>query len=118
MTCKGHNTDHPFRGARFFLFRSPERAWLASLRCPCHRSPARIRAMTPSQTTPDDATRPEPFRWNRIDTTEVLHDFLDPRRPNPSQRHLAQQAGVTRSTLQHYLGRQRRLNLDPAVAGF
>jgi hypothetical protein len=74
--------------------------------------------MTPSQTTPDAAPRPEPFRWNRIDTTEVLHDFHDPRRPTPSQRQLAQQAGVPRSTLQHWLGRQRRLDLDPVVAGF
>ena len=74
--------------------------------------------MTPSQTTPDDATRPEPFRWNRSDTTEVLHDFHDPRRPTPSQRQVAQQAGVPRSTLQHWLGRQRRLDLDPLVAGF
>jgi hypothetical protein len=74
--------------------------------------------MTPSQTTPDDAPRPEPFRWNRIDTTEVLHDFHDPRRPTPSQRQRAQQTGVPRSTLQHWLGRQRRLDLDPVTAGF
>ena len=74
--------------------------------------------MTPSQPTPDPAPRPEPFRWNRIDTTEVLHDFHDPRRPTPSQRKVAQQAGVPRSTLQHWLGRQRRLDLDPVIAGF
>src|SRR5436305_13032982 len=104
MTCKGRNAALPFRDTHFVSFRPPERAWLASLRCPCHRSTARIRAMTPSQPTPDDATRPEPFRWNRIDTTEVLHDFHDPRRPTPSQRQLAPQAGVPRSTLQHWLG--------------
>jgi hypothetical protein len=74
--------------------------------------------MTPPQPTPDHAPRPEPFRWDRADTAQALHDFHDPRRPHPSQRRHAEQAGLPRSTLQHWLKRQRRLDLDPAEAAF
>src|SRR4051812_13366703 len=35
----------PVQKSTLFVVPAPERAWLASLRCPCHRSPARIRAM-------------------------------------------------------------------------
>jgi Family of unknown function (DUF6399) len=74
--------------------------------------------MTPPHPTPDNAPRPEPFRWDRADTAQALHDFHDPRRPHPSQRRHAEQAGLPRSTLQHWLKRQRGLDLDPAEAAF
>ena len=74
--------------------------------------------MAPSQTTPDVSARPEPFRWERADTAQALHDFHDPRCSPPCQRHYAEQAGLPRSTLQYWLQRQRRLDLDPAAAAF
>jgi hypothetical protein len=74
--------------------------------------------MTPSQLNPDVAPRPEPFRWTRVETAQAVHDFYDPQRTPPSQRQFAAQASMPRTTLQHWLGRQRRLDLDPLAARF
>jgi Family of unknown function (DUF6399) len=74
--------------------------------------------MTPSQLNPEAAPRPEPFRWTRAEATQALHDCHDPHQTASSQRQFAQQAGVPRATLQHWLGRQRRLDLDPLAARF
>src|SRR5450432_3736601 len=73
--------------------------------------------MTPSQLNPETASRPEPFRWTRAEATQALHDFHD-HQTTPSQRQFAAQASVPRATLQHWLGRQRRLDLDPLAARF
>jgi hypothetical protein len=74
--------------------------------------------MTLSQPNPDDAVRPEPFRWTRAETVQALSDGHDSHRTPSSQRQRAAQAGVPRATLQHWLGRQRRTDLDPLVARF
>jgi len=74
--------------------------------------------MTPSQLNPDAAPRPEPFRWTRAEATQALHGCHDPHQTASSQRQFAQQTGVPRATLQHWLGRQRRLDLDPLAARF
>jgi hypothetical protein len=74
--------------------------------------------MTLSQLNPDVAPRPEPFRWTRAETVQPLHDCHEPHRTPDSQRQFAQQAGVPRATLQHWLGRQRRLDLDPLATRF
>jgi Family of unknown function (DUF6399) len=74
--------------------------------------------MTPPQLNPDAAPRPEPFRWTRAETAQALHHGHDPRPASSSQRQFAQQARVPRTTLQHWLGRQRRLDLDPLAARF
>ena len=74
--------------------------------------------MTLSQLNPDVAPRPEPFRWTRADTVAALHDCHEPHRTPDSQRHFAQQAGVPRATLQHWLHRQQHLDLDPLASRF
>jgi hypothetical protein len=74
--------------------------------------------MTPSQLISEVTPRPEPFRWTRAEATQALHDFHHPPTTPPSQRQFAAQASVPRATLQHWLGRQRRLDLDPLAARF
>jgi len=74
--------------------------------------------MTPSQLNADLPPRPEPFRWTRVETVQALHDCHNPYRLASSQRQFAQQAGLPRSTLQHWQQRQRRLDLDPLAARF
>jgi hypothetical protein len=74
--------------------------------------------MTPSQLNPDVPPRPEPFRWTRAESIQALHDFHDPHRTSSSQRQFAAKASVPRTTLQHWLGRQQRLDLDPLAARF
>jgi hypothetical protein len=74
--------------------------------------------MTPSQLNSATSGRPEPFRWTRVETVQALSDCHAPHRPASSQRQFAQQAGLPRATLQHWLKRQHRLDLDPLAARF
>lgn len=74
--------------------------------------------MTPLQLNPAVPPRPEPFRWDRAAAAQTLHDCHNSHDTSSSQRKFAQQAGVPRATLQHWLGRQRRLDLDPLAARF
>jgi hypothetical protein len=74
--------------------------------------------MTPSQLNPAVAPRPESFRWTRVETVQALYDCHNPHGTASSQRQFAQQAGVPRTTLQHWQQRQRRLDLDPLAARF
>jgi len=71
--------------------------------------------MTLSQTNPDVAHRPEPFRWTRTQATQTLHDFHD---YPTSQRQFAQQTGVPRSTLQYWHQQRQQPDLEPDLVKF
>jgi Family of unknown function (DUF6399) len=68
-------------------------------------------------TTP--AATPTTPRTDRHAAARLLDDFLDQQqRLGSSARAFAHQQQLPRTTLQHWLGRQRRLDLDPAAARF
>jgi Family of unknown function (DUF6399) len=72
--------------------------------------------MTLSQLNPDLPCQPEPFRWNRADTTQALHDF---HQAQCSQRQFAAQTAIPRSTLGYWQQQQRQhQDLDPPFAAF
>ena len=54
-------------------------------------------------------------RWGRTQAAELVLQFET---GDSSQRTFAQQAGVPRSTLQHWLKRKKDLNADPALVAF
>ena len=69
---------------------------------------------------PDHATAGEPIdqvspRWCRSQATELVLQFET---GHSSQRAFAQQAGIPRSTLQHWLKRKKKLEADPALVAF
>lgn len=74
--------------------------------------------MTLSQVTPALESRPEPFRWSRTEATQARHDFHNPDPPAGSQRQFSQQAGVPRSTLQHWLQQTQHPELEPELVAF
>src|SRR5512144_135721 len=54
-------------------------------------------------------------RWCRSQAAELVLQFET---GDSSQRAFAQQAGVPRSTLQHWLKRKKKLDADPALVAF
>lgn len=74
--------------------------------------------MTPSQLNPDPDSRPAAFRWNRAEATQARHDFHHPDWAGASQRQFAQQTGIPRSTLQHWLRQTQHPQLEPEVTAF
>jgi Family of unknown function (DUF6399) len=54
-------------------------------------------------------------RWGRTQAAELVLQF---KTGDSSQRTFAQQAGVPRSTLQHWLKRKKDLNADPVLVAF
>jgi len=74
--------------------------------------------MTHSQLNAATDSRPDPFRWGRTEATQARRDFANPDRPAPSQRQFAQQAGVPRATLQHWLQQAQHPDLEPDLAAF
>ena len=58
----------------------------------------------------------EQFRWERGETVIILAAYRAA--PGLSQREFAQQRGVPRSTLQHWLDRKASLDLEPELADF
>src|SRR4051812_7739741 len=76
------------------------------------------RAMTPSQLNSTTDSRPDPFRWDRTEATQARHDFTNPNQPAASQRQFAQQAGIPRSTLQHWLQQAQHPDLQPELVAF
>jgi Family of unknown function (DUF6399) len=67
-------------------------------------------------TTACPTTRP---RYPRLATTQLLEDFRDQQqRCGTSARQFAKQQQLPRATLQAWLDRQRRLDLDPVVVQF
>jgi hypothetical protein len=74
--------------------------------------------MTPSQLNPDTAPRPDAFRWNRTEATQARYHFHHPDRDATSQRQFAQQTGVPRTTLQHWLQQTQHPELEPERVAF
>jgi hypothetical protein len=72
--------------------------------------------LAPLHSTTD--SRPDAFRWNRGETTQTRHNFQHPDREFVSQRQFAQQTGVPRSTLQHWLRQTRHPDLEPELVAF
>ena len=74
--------------------------------------------MTPAQSNPASPPTPEPFRWTRPDASKAVHDFTHPDRDPTSQRQFAQQAGVPRSTLQHWLRQTQHPDVEAELVAF
>lgn len=76
--------------------------------------------MLPPQLNPAANPTPDPLRWTRTQATQVRHDFQHPDHTPTSQRQFARQAGVPRSTLGHWLRRDRQPppDLEPDLAAF
>jgi len=56
--------------------------------------------------------------WERVATTAHLHEYEDARETGMSQRGFAEQAGIPRTTLQHWLERKAEIDESPAVVAF
>jgi Family of unknown function (DUF6399) len=74
--------------------------------------------MTPSQSTPEAACRPEHHYWSRLDTAQAFADFSDPVNPPFSQRQYAREHGIPRSTLGDWLRQDFPEHLDPSLVSF
>jgi hypothetical protein len=74
--------------------------------------------MTPPQTTAHEGAREAPCRWSRVDAAHAFADFDDPSSRPFSQRHYAQQHGIPRSTLGHWLRQDFPDHLDQASVCF
>jgi len=57
-------------------------------------------------------------RWTREETATRLDEYEQGHRRTPSQRQLAEELGVPRATLQHWLNRKNRIDADPDVVAF
>ncbi len=57
-------------------------------------------------------------RWSRETIAEKLAEYEQADQRTSSQRQLAQELGIPRTTLQHWLERKEVLDVDPAVAVF
>src|SRR4051794_10904781 len=75
-------------------------------------------AMTPPQATAAFDARQEPYHWSRFDPAQAFADFADPFAPPISQRHYAQQHGIPRSTLGHWLRQDYPEHLDKDTVCF
>ena len=73
------------------------------------------RAMRCDHATPFEIVAQAAPRWCRSQAAELVLQFEN---GNSSQRPFAQQAGVPRSTLQHWLKRKKNLDADPALVAF
>jgi Family of unknown function (DUF6399) len=72
--------------------------------------------MTPSQTTNQQQPRTDPCRWPRADTARAFDHFASV--DHCSQRQYAQQHGIPRSTLGHWLRREILTDVDPQLVAF
>lgn len=57
-------------------------------------------------------------RWAREETATKLDEYEQGYRRTPSQRQLAEELGVPRTTLQHWLDRKNSVDADPDLAAF
>lgn len=62
--------------------------------------------------------QPDPRQWSRQDVAEKMAEYEQEYLQTPSQRHLAEQLGVPRSTLQHWLARKKDIDADPDLVAF
>ena len=60
----------------------------------------------------------EKKRWNRVDIAEKMDQFEQAHQRTPSQRQLAEELDIPRSTLQHWLRRKAAIDADPEVVAF
>jgi len=74
--------------------------------------------MTPSHSTAQTAQRPESCFWSRFDTAQVFSDFTDPFYSPISQRQYAEQHGIPRSTVGHWLRQEFPDHLDKEFVSF
>lgn len=56
--------------------------------------------------------------WERVATAAHLHEYEGAREAGMSQREFSEQAGIPRSTLQHWLERKVGIDESPAVVAF
>src|SRR4051794_3064453 len=73
------------------------------------------RAMRPDLPTTPEPVDPSSPGWGRTQVAELVFQF---EAGHSSQRAFAQQTGVPRSTLQHWLKRKHQLEADPALVAF
>jgi hypothetical protein len=60
----------------------------------------------------------DPKRWSRQEVAEKMAEYDQEYLQTPSQRQLAKQLDVPRSTLQHWLVRKKDISADPDLAAF
>jgi DNA segregation ATPase FtsK/SpoIIIE-like protein len=57
-------------------------------------------------------------QWSRQDIAEKMAEYEKEYLRTPSQRQLAEQLGIPRSTLQHWLARKENIDADPELVAF
>ncbi len=65
-----------------------------------------------------EATAIDRKRWSREEIAEKLDAFEQGYQRIPSQRQWAEDLGIPRSTLQHWLQRKESIDADPALVAF
>ena len=60
----------------------------------------------------------EKKRWSRADIAEKMDQLEQAYQRTPSQRQLAEELEIPRSTLQHWLKRKATIDADPEVVAF
>ena len=115
------NTVLPSTSPSFAVRASPERAWLVSLRCLCHRTPLQDTSHdSPLNLTPTAAPGQTPSAGPAPKPSRHCHDFHHPDQPPRSQRQFARDNGLPRSTLGYWLRHHRPADadLEPALVAF
>ena len=80
-----------------------------------YRNPHRERAMRPDQPTTSEPLAQASPGWDRTQVAELVLQF---EASHSSQRAFAQQVGIPRSTLQHWLKRKQTLDADRTLVAF
>lgn len=57
-------------------------------------------------------------QWSRAEIAKKLDEYEKAAQDTPSQRQRAEQIAIPRSTLQHWLARKDRIDVDPEVVAF
>jgi hypothetical protein len=65
-----------------------------------------------------NTTKTNKKHWSRAETAEKVNKYEQEYQRTPSQRQLAKDLGVPRTTLQHWLKRKGSIDADPAVVAF
>ena len=63
-------------------------------------------------------SEPGKKRWNRQEIAEKQAEFENRLQQIPSQRQVAEELDIPRSTLQHWLKRREQIDADPALVAF
>ena len=64
------------------------------------------------------ATGANKEHWSRAEIAEKMNDFKQGYQHTPSQRQLAKDLAIPRTTLQHWLKREESIDADPAIVTF